>query len=259
MPGRKSWRCRAVSPPGTRLRSTRRSPATCKSWSKDIGALVKKGDELAEIDTPELDERVAQAREELGRAQGGAGLAKVTAERWARLAQFFRRLQAIGRREIERRKGQAGRCRRGQRQSRPAQGAKNLRPDRRALRRRGHRPQYRHRLLCRARAQLGEALFKVADIHAVRVYVNVPQIYSARLKSGMNATFTTPQWPDRRFSATVSTTSNAIGALTGSLLVELDTPNPDGALLPRLLCRRAFRIAGRSEPIAHRLERLVVR
>jgi multidrug efflux pump subunit AcrA (membrane-fusion protein) len=66
----------------------------------------------------------------------------------------------------------------------------------------------------------------------VRIYVNVPQIYSSRLKNGMKATFTTPQRPDRSFSAAVSTTSNAIGALTGSLLVELDTPNPDGALFP---------------------------
>ena len=77
-----------------------------------------------------------------------------------------------------------------------------------------------------------EPLFKVADIHAVRIYVNVPQIYSSRLRNGMKATVKTPQWPDRSFSATIATTSNAIGKLTGSLLVELDTPNPDGALFP---------------------------
>ena len=56
-----------------------------KSWRTDIGAVVKKGDVLAEIETPELDERLAQAREELGRAQAALDLAKVTASRWTAL------------------------------------------------------------------------------------------------------------------------------------------------------------------------------
>jgi RND family efflux transporter MFP subunit len=77
-----------------------------------------------------------------------------------------------------------------------------------------------------------EALFKVSDIHAARIYVNIPQVDSARLKPGMKATFTMPQWPGRIFDATIATTSNAIGAKTGSLLVELDRLNEDGALFP---------------------------
>ena len=105
-------------------RSTRRSPAMSKAGARTSARMVKKGDVLAEIDTPELDERLAQAREELGRAQAALALAKVTAERWAALRNSAAVSKQSSRRKGERRKGQAGRCRRGQRQSRPAQGAK---------------------------------------------------------------------------------------------------------------------------------------
>jgi RND family efflux transporter MFP subunit len=213
-----------------------------KTWRTDIGALVKKGDVLAEIETPELDERLAQAREQLSSAEAGLALAKVTAERWTAL----RNSSAVSKQSADEKTsdlsvkqadvGAAGaNLERLKAQKQFAQivapfdgvvTARNIDigsfvgPDHAA-----------------------QPLFKVADIHAVRLYVNVPQTYAGRLAGGMKATFTTPQWPGRTFEARVATTSNAIGAQSGSLLLELDAPNPDGALFPGAYADVHFELA----------------
>jgi RND family efflux transporter MFP subunit len=202
-----------------------------KGWSRDIGAKVNKGDVLAEIDTPELNERLAQAREELSRAQANLSLAKVTANRWAAL----RNSSAVSKQSSDEKASD-------EKVKQAEVGAASANLDR-------LKAQKVFALIVApfdgvvtarnidigsyvAPDRNSEALFKVADIHQVRIYVNVPQIYSARLKPGMKATFTTPQMPGRVFTATIATTSNAIGAQTGSLLIELDMPNVDGALFP---------------------------
>jgi RND family efflux transporter MFP subunit len=202
-----------------------------KSWSKDIGAKVKKGDVLAEVDTPELDERLAQAREELGRAQANLSMAKVTAERWAAL----RSSSAVSKQSSDEKASD-------EKVKQSDVGAATANLDRLKAQKSFAQILAPFDGVVTARNidigayvapdRSSEALFKVADIHEVRVYVNVPQIYSARLKQGMKAAITTPQWPGRNFEATITTTSNAIGAQTGSLLVELDRLNEDGALYP---------------------------
>ena len=202
-----------------------------KSWKTDIGAVVTKGEVLAEVDTPELDERLAQAREELSRAQAALALAKVTAERWTAL----RNSAAVSKQSADEKTSDL--------QVKQADvGAASANLDR-------LKAQKQFALIVApfdgivtarnidigsyvAADRSAQPLFKVADVHAMRVYVNVPQTYAARLAPGTKATFTTPQSPGRRFDTRLATTSNAIGAQTGSLLVELDTPNPDGALFP---------------------------
>ena len=202
-----------------------------KSWSRDIGARVKKGEVLAEIDTPELDERLAQAREELARAQAALSLAQVTAERWTAL----RSSSAVSKQSADEKTSD-------QKVKEADVGAASANLDRLKAQKLFAQIVAPFDGVVTARnIDIGSyvapdrgfrALFKVADIHAVRIYVNVPQIYSSRLAEGMKATLTTPQWPDRPFAATIATTSNAIAAQTGSLLVELDRPNEDGALYP---------------------------
>ena len=202
-----------------------------KSWNKDIGAVVKKGDILAEVDTPELDDRLAQAREELSRAQAALSLAKVTADRWAAL----RSSSAVSKQSSDEKASD-------QMVKQAEVGAASANLDRLKSQKAFARIAAPFDGVVTARAvdvgsfvspeRSSEPLFKVADIHAVRIYVNVPQIYSARIGKGMKASFTAPQWPGRTFEAPVVTTSSAIGAGTGSLLVEIDSPNPDGALLP---------------------------
>ncbi len=202
-----------------------------KSWSKDIGAQVKKGDVLAEIDTPELDDRLAQAREQVSRAQAALSLAKVTAERWAAL----RSSSAVSKQSSDEKASD-------EKVKQADVGAATANLDR-------LKAQKVFSLIVApfdgvvtarnidigsfvAPNRTSEALFKVADVHEARIYVNVPQIYSARLKPGMTATFTTPQRPGTKFTGTIATTSNAIGAKTGSLLVEIDMSNKDGELTP---------------------------
>jgi RND family efflux transporter MFP subunit len=202
-----------------------------KNWSKDIGAQVKKGEVLALIDTPELDERLSQAREELGRAQANLSLAKVTAERWAAL----RSSSAVSKQSSDEKASD-------EKVKQADVGAATANLDRLKAQKVFAQIVAPFDGVVTARnIDIGsyvapdrnsEALFKVADVHEVRIYVNVPQIYSARLKPGMKASITTPQWPGQTFDATITTTSNAIGAQTGSLLVELDRSNEDGALFP---------------------------
>ncbi len=202
-----------------------------KSWSKDIGAQVRTGDVLAVVDTPELDERLAQAREEVGRAQASLALAKVTAERWAAL----RSSSAVSKQSADEKASD-------EKVKQADLGAASANLDRLKAQKDFSRivAPFDGVITVRnidigsyvAPDRNNQAMFKVADVHEVRIYVNVPQIYSARLKRGMTATFTTPQLPEKRFTTTIATTSSAIGAKTGSLLVELDVPNKSDELTP---------------------------
>ena len=85
--------------------------------------------------------------------------------------------------------------------------------------------------LVKADSNDGAALFTVADIHQMRVYVRAPESYAAALKDGMKATLRLPEYPDRTFEATIETTSHAIDKKSRSLLVELYADNKDGALV----------------------------
>jgi len=78
----------------------------------------------------------------------------------------------------------------------------------------------------------GPQLFRVADVHQMRVFVQVPQEMSARLRKGLTATLILPQYPDKTFDAVVATTAEAINKTSRTLLVELHAENPDGLLQP---------------------------
>ena len=78
----------------------------------------------------------------------------------------------------------------------------------------------------------GPELFRVADIHQMRIYVQVPQQLSADIQAGLIAELHLPQYPDKTFKATVATTSSAINTSARTLLVELHADNPDGQLQP---------------------------
>jgi RND family efflux transporter MFP subunit len=78
----------------------------------------------------------------------------------------------------------------------------------------------------------GPELFRVADLHMMRIYVQVAQQLSAGIKEGLKAEFHLPQYPDKTFNATVATTSSAININARTLLVELHADNPDGELQP---------------------------
>ena len=207
-----------------------------KAWYKDIGAHVKAGELLAVIDTPELDQQIAQARADLGRGRGGGETCPAARRsagkaccRWMR---YPARMSRKSDEDLAAKTGQ-GRRRRRRNLDRLA-GDEGLRQYHRALRRRGDGAQRRYRRPGqRAAIHSGaEPLFAVADTHALRLYVNVPQSYSAQIVPGMTVTLTVPEYPGRVFPAKLVSTSGAIASSSSTLLVEFEAANPGGLLKP---------------------------
>jgi multidrug efflux system membrane fusion protein len=201
-------------------------------WYDDIGAKVKAGQLLATIDTPELDQQLIQARADLASAKANRQLADTTAKRWsALLAQ-----DAVSKQESEEKSGDflvksalvnaaeanLNRLLALKSFSRivaPFAGVVTARKtDIGALVNAG------------AGASSTTELFDVAKIDRLRLYVHVPQNYSARITPHMTATLTAPEYPGKTFNAVLTSTSNAISDASGTLLAELEVANPDDAL-----------------------------
>jgi RND family efflux transporter MFP subunit len=203
-----------------------------RQWYKDIGAQVKAGDVLATIDTPELDERIAQAREQLIKAKANQAFAAVTAERWKSLRQSG----AVSQQTADE-KGADEQVQ----EAEVAAASANV--DRlKALKAFANivapfdgvvtQRNIDIGALVSDSANAGSGLFAVADTHEMRVYVKVPQTFSADLKPGMRAELSLPQYPGRQFEATLTTTARGIDPKSRTLLVELAAKNEDGALSP---------------------------
>ena len=201
-----------------------------KSWSEDIGAHVKRGQVLAIIETPDLDQQLAQAEADLASARANSQLADLTAKRWHALLAS----NSVSQQSSDEKQGNALAAR--------AAVAAQL----------AHVSQYEalesfknvkapfDGVVTARNTDVGALitsgtsapipLFKVADMHEMRVYVRVPQSYASQLAVGMRAELTEPQYPGVRFPATLTTTSQSVAADSRTVLVELMAPNPDGKL-----------------------------
>jgi RND family efflux transporter MFP subunit len=228
-------------------------------WRKDIGARVRKGEILAVIETPELDERVAVAQSELDKARANQAFARVTAQRWNSL----RNTAAVSQEAVDEKQSDAN--------------AKNAEVE--AAQSNVERLKALKAFdnivapfdgvvtarnidigsLVKADSSDGAALFAVADIHQMRVYVRVPESYSAQLKDGMKATLSLPEYPDRTFYATIDTTSHSIDKKSRALLVELLADNKDGALSPGAFARVHFQIPSDPDAITLPADALLFR
>ncbi len=204
-----------------------------KMWYKDIGARVKIGDVLADIDTPELDQQLEQAKGELEKAKANAALAEVTAKRWATL----QKSNAVSQQVTDEKQGEyqarvaevaAAKANVARLQAfetfkrlvAPFDGVVTARKiDVGALVHDGTRSN-------------SEELFEIADVHEMRIYVDVPQAFAAQIQRGMTALLKLSQYPGRTFHAVVATTSDAITRNSRSLQVELHRDNKDGLLQP---------------------------
>jgi RND family efflux transporter MFP subunit len=202
-------------------------------WYFDIGAHVQKGQLLAEIETPELDQQLQQARADLETAQANLNIAKITANRWQDLVntgsvsqqetdQAVSNLSAV---KATADSSAANVRRLEQLQSfekiyAPFDGIITARnTDIGAL------------IDAGASAQPKE-LFHMAAIRTLRVYVAVPEVYSRAARSGASATLTLDEFPNQTFRGTLVRNSNAIDTASRTLLVEVDVDNPVGQLLP---------------------------
>jgi RND family efflux transporter MFP subunit len=213
---------------------------------------VKKGDVLALTDTPELDQQIAQARADLGAAVSAKKLSATTAERWNSLLP----LDAVSKQDVED-KNQDLASKAG------AATAAQANLDR-LLAMKGfarivapfdgvvtRRTADVGALVNAGPSSSGEPLFAVADMHALRVYVDVPQSYSAQVVPGMTVSLSVPEYPGRSFSAKRLSDAGAISAQSGTLLVEFEVDNSAGLLKPG-----SFANVSMSTPAASRALRL---
>jgi RND family efflux transporter MFP subunit len=208
-----------------------RVPGYVKSWNKDIGAHVKQGELLATIDTPELDQQIAQARADLAAAHSAAGLSSATAQRWNSLLP----LDAVSKQDVEEKNQDLA-----SKNSAATAARANL--DRMlAMKAFARIVAPFDGVVTRRTADIGqlvstsgsgEPLFAVADMHALRLYVDVPQSYSAQIVPGMKASLSVPEYPQATFPVKLVSTSNAISSQNGTLQVEFEADNPGAKLKP---------------------------
>jgi RND family efflux transporter MFP subunit len=212
-----------------------------KSWQADIGAHVKAGELLASIDTPDLDQQFAQAKADLATATANAQLASVTAERWNTLVKS----KWVSQQSADDKNGSAAATKAAMDAAKanverleamesfksivaPFDGIVTARnTDIGALINAGN---------------AGQELFEVSDLHKVRIYVQVPQTFSAEVRPGLKARLEMPQYPGQQFDAAVVTTSNAMNANSRSMLVELQADNADGKFFAGAYCQVLFEL-----------------
>jgi RND family efflux transporter MFP subunit len=227
-----------------------RASGYVREWHQDIGAHVKQGEVLAVIDTPDLDQQLAQARADLDTAQANERLSNVTAERWRTLAlrdivSQQAKDEKLGDFQAKTAAVQAAQANVARLES--LQSFNQLvAPFDGVVTSRGTDIGQ----LVTAGGNSGRPLFTVSDIHRVRVYINVPQAFLAGLKPGLAASLVLPQYPDEAFPAELTTTSNSVTPDSRSALIELQADNPEGKLWPGSFTEVHFHLQAKG-PVLH--------
>ena len=202
-------------------------------WYRDIGSKVRKGELLATIDTPEVDQELSQARATREQVNAALGLAKISADRWANL----RKTDSVSQQEADQQASGYQQARANLaaadanvRRLEQLESFKNVyAPFSGVLTRRTVDPG----ALINSGAQApGREMFDIARVDPLRVYVSVPQAYAQSMKVGVKAAITLQEFPGQKFSAVVARTADAIDPATRTLNTEVDVPNKDGKLLP---------------------------
>jgi RND family efflux transporter MFP subunit len=209
-----------------------RVPGYLKDWKHDIGGRVKAGDLLAEIDTPDLDQQLMQARAALSVAEANAKLAQITAERWQSLANT----DAVAKQDVDQRTftwnaniAQVKAAQANVKQLVAEEGFKRLvAPFDGIVTARDTDIG----ALINVGAGGGQELFVVSETRKLRVYVNVPQNYVPSVPPGTRATIRVPEHPDKTYSGTVEASAQAVTPSTGTTLMQLIVDNSAGELMP---------------------------
>jgi RND family efflux transporter MFP subunit len=183
-----------------------RASGYVREWYKNIGARVKKGDVLALIDTPDLDQQLAQARADLSTAQANEKLSTVTAERWQRLVTRNIVSQQANDEKVGDLQAKTAAMQAAQANVARLESLQSFNRLVAPFEARGVDVGH----LVAAGGNSGKPLFTVSDTHKVRIYVNVPQTFLAELKPGLAASLVLPQYPGQPFSAELTTTSNSV-------------------------------------------------
>jgi RND family efflux transporter MFP subunit len=235
-----------LSLPG-RLEAASRAPLYArvsgylKSWKVDIGAKVKAGQLLAEIEAPDVEQQLLQAQADLGSAEANAALAASTAKRW----QSLLGTDAVSRQAVDEKTSdleakqavvKAARANVDRLKSTmsftrivaPFDGIVTARDtDVGALINAGNG---------------GQELFVISDTRHLRLYVNVPQAFASALSTGTQATVSVPEHQGKEYAAKVESASGAVNVATGTTLMQLSVDNSAGELLPGGYADVAFKL-----------------
>jgi RND family efflux transporter MFP subunit len=223
--------------PGT-LRGFVESPIYARAtgyllrWYVDIGAPVKQGQLLADLDTPEIDQQLVQAVAQRDQTASSLVLAKSSFQRWQQL----RQRDAVSQQELD------------ERESTYKQGVANLAAADANVQRLKQLESFKRIVapfsgvitqrnvdvgdLIDAGSGASRALFAMAQVDPLRVYVQIPQAYAQHVKEGQDVVVTQPELPGQPFHGTIAHISGAIDVPTRSLQIEVRLPNPDGRLRP---------------------------
>lgn len=209
-----------------------RTPGYLKRWYADIGKRVKVGELLAEIDAPELDDQLQQAKANYATAEANYRLAQSTAVRWESLL----KTDSVSRQEVD------------EKRSDVAARKANLDAARYNVSRLEKLQSFKRLyapfdgvitarnvdvgMLIDAGSAQAKELFHIASTKRLRAFVNVPQSYARDVGPGMTAELTLAEFPGRRFKGTFARSAQAIDAVSRTLLSEVDVGNASGELLP---------------------------
>jgi RND family efflux transporter MFP subunit len=202
-------------------------------WYKDIGSRVTKGELLAKIDTPEVDQELNQTRAARQQTLAQLELAKISADRWENL----RKSDSVSAQEADQqtsgyKQAQANLAAADAnvRRLEQLEGFKDVyAPFTGVLTRRNVDP---GALINAGAGVAGRELFDLARVDPLRVFTNVPQAYAPFIKVGGKSAVTLQEFPAQKFVGTIARTAEAIDPATRTLLTEVDVPNKDGRLLP---------------------------
>lgn len=231
-----------------------------KAWYFDFGAHVQKGQQLAEIDAPDLDAQLAAAKAKLASAEAQVkvrdaerNFAETTYTRWRESPRGV-----VSEQETEAKKAEFGSADARYKAAIAEANVNQSQVDQLTALEAFKRIVAPFDGIVTARntdvgalinagsgvgGGTGPQLFRVADVHEMRVFVQVPQEMSAGMRAGLTAEMSLPQYPDKTFKAVVSTTSESINKTSRTLLVELHADNHDGLLQPGTFAQVRFNLA----------------
>jgi RND family efflux transporter MFP subunit len=229
-------------------------------WYKDIGSKVEKGQLLADIETPEIDQELQQARAARDQAAAQVELAKTSAERWETL----RKMDAVAQQETD------------ERSSSYTQGQASLASATANVRRLEQLESFKHiyapfsGVIIRRNTDIGQLinagnsgdnqeLFVVAQVNPIRVYIDVPELYAPSVKAGLPATIELPSLPGEKFSGKVARTADALDPATRTLRTEIDVPNATSQLLPGSYAQVHFALQVKATPMSVPVNALLFR
>ncbi len=209
-----------------------RTSGYLRSWRTDIGTPVVKGQLLGEIDTPEVDQQLSQARADLATARANEALSKSTNVRW----QGLLATESVSKQDADEKSGDAA-AKKAAADSAAANVARlqELESFKRVVAPFSGIITARNTdigALINAGQSTGAELFRIADIHKLRVYVRVPQAFASVTQPGLAAELRFTEKPAEVFVAKTVRTSNALDPALRTLQVELELDNPKGEILP---------------------------